>query len=81
MEHENITHVRLSLDVDNYSHGYDETFTAEEISNAGGIERLIEDYIDYHVYEIMEIHNLDENEEIENPRQYVDVTEWYEGEE
>lgn len=78
MEHEEINRVRLSLDVDDYSHGYDETFTAEEITEAGGMGRLIDDYIDYHVYEIIEIHNLNENEEIENPRQYVDVTEWYE---
>lgn len=72
----NIERVRLSLDVDDHSHGEDETFEAEEITAAGGIDRLIDDYIDFHLYRIIEIHGLDENEEIKNPHQYVDVPEY-----
>ncbi len=78
MSEEIITKVRLSLDVDGHSYGYDESFEGEELAQTT-IDQLIDDYIAANQEKILEIHNLPEDEEIENPRQYVDVTIWTEG--
>lgn len=54
--------VRLSLDVDEVSHGEDETYTAEEIREAGGVDALVEAYVHHHLERIAGIHGIEPSE-------------------
>ncbi len=74
MDAKTIHNVRLSLDIDLHSHGEDENFTAEEINEAGGLEKMIEAYVESLGDRIAEIHDIEKSEIFANPSEYVEVT-------